>query len=521
MNTFSLTINGQPVQAAPGETLLDAAKKLGIAIPILCHLDGVKPFTSCMVCAVEETRWGKLLPACSTPVQPGLVLETENDRVKAHRKNILALLMSEHVGDCEGPCQRVCPAHMDIPRMMREIETDQWDKAIATIKAHIPLPAVLGRICPAPCEKGCRRTQVDAPMAICLLKMVVADWDLARDTPYQPEKAPATGKRVAVVGSGPAGLSAAYYLLTQGHAVEILEAQEALGGELRLAVPDIRLPRAVLDAEIAQVLALGAEVKTGVRLDETVTLAELRKRADAVILATGAQGEILIQGVEHTDQGIKVDPETLATSLAGVFAAGGAIRHSRLAVRSVAQGRQAALSVHRLLMGTGFGPRSWKINSHVGRLLDEEIAAYQSSSPEAVVYEGGMTHEAAMTEAARCLHCECAKPESCGLRTLAEAYEAQETVFAGESRAMLRRIPGHGRLVYEPGKCIKCGLCVRITEAEKERLGLTFIGRGFNVTVGAPLNRPLSEALAQTAEHCAQACPTGALSVKKPEETRS
>jgi len=516
MTLINMTINGRPVQAAPGDTLLDAARRLHIDIPTLCHWDGLKPFTSCMVCVVQDEATGRLLPSCSTPAQEGLVLITESEKIREHRKTALELLLSEHVGDCEGPCQRICPAGMDIPKMMREIESDRWQDAIATIKTHIPLPAILGRICPAPCEKGCRRGQVDSALAICLLKMEVADWDLQQDKPYTPAMGKTTGQRVAVVGSGPAGLTAAYYLTAQGHEVTVFEKDDALGGGLRNEVPQVRLPRPVLEAEIGRITALGGHYQTGTPLDTATDFAAWQSDYDGVILALGPVKAEDLTALEHTNFGLKVNAETLETSIPGVFAAGASIRPSKLAVKSVGQGRQAAYALHQKLTDEGFGPRPWTLNSRAGKLTEEEVQRFQSDKGDTLsMTHEPVTREAVMAEAGRCLHCECAKPEACGLRQLAEEYGARCNAYPGEERAAIRRIREHGDVVYEPGKCIKCGICVRLTEAEREPLGLTFIGRGFDVKVGSPLNQSLKSGLTTAAKEAVRACPTGALTLRK------
>ncbi|MDZ7371301.1 MAG: 2Fe-2S iron-sulfur cluster-binding protein, partial [candidate division KSB1 bacterium] len=173
-----LTINGRMVSVPPGTSVFTAAEAAGFAIPALCRLEGFPPNTSCMVCMVEERTSGKLLPSCSAPAENGMVIETDNERVRDFRRSALELLLSEHVGDCTAPCQRSCPAQMNIPLMIRQIQNRDWRAAIATVKAEIALPAVLGRICPAPCENACTRRIKDGAVSICLLKRIVADLDL-------------------------------------------------------------------------------------------------------------------------------------------------------------------------------------------------------------------------------------------------------------------------------------------------------------------------------------------------------
>jgi len=144
MSSVRLTLNGREAHAREGQTILDAAGEMGVFIPTLCHLNGTEGFTSCMICVVHETETGKLLPACSAPVREGMRIETEDETVRDARRHALEFLLSEHVGDCQAPCQRACPAHMDIPLMIRQIREGRAAEALVTVMEHIALPAVLG-----------------------------------------------------------------------------------------------------------------------------------------------------------------------------------------------------------------------------------------------------------------------------------------------------------------------------------------------------------------------------------------
>jgi len=254
-----LKIDNRSVEVDEGATILDAAEKLGIEIPTMCFLKGCEPSTSCMVCMVRLADSDKMVPACGTIAQEGMNVVNDCDQVRQARITALELLLSDHAGDCMGPCQVACPAKMNIPLMIRQIAVGDVDKAIATIKEDIALPAVLGRICPAPCEKVCRRNQLDEALSICLLKRFAADVDLASSNPYEPQCAPANGKRIAIAGAGPAGLSAAYYLARRGYACTIFDDHEKPGGALRYGIEPDLLEAGVLDSEIARIMRLGVQ----------------------------------------------------------------------------------------------------------------------------------------------------------------------------------------------------------------------------------------------------------------------
>ena len=159
-------------------TVLEIARAEGFDIPTMCHLDGHEHFPSCMVCVVKENSGGRLIPSCTTLAQDGMEIITNDQEVHEARKTGLELLLSDHVGDCEAPCQTNCPAYMDIPLMNRFLAEGKPQEALQVVKRDIALPAVLGRICPAPCERACHRRSVDSPVSICKLKRYAADHDL-------------------------------------------------------------------------------------------------------------------------------------------------------------------------------------------------------------------------------------------------------------------------------------------------------------------------------------------------------
>ena len=286
--SVNLTINGIAVTGNDGETILKIAERNGIHIPTLCHDDSVKLYGACGMCVVEVQGSGKLLRACSTIAADGMVVNTESDRVIRARKIALELLMSDHVGDCRGPCTLECPAGTDCQGYVKQIALGNDREAVRIIKDKVPLPASIGRVCPHPCETACRRNYIEKPISIAYLKAFAADNDLKSDSPFRPEMDSKTGKSVAIIGGGPAGLSAADYLTVKGHDITVFDAMPKMGGMLRYGIPEYRLPKKVLDAEIAQIAELGVNMRNNVKIGKDILFEDIRNQYDAVLVAIGA-----------------------------------------------------------------------------------------------------------------------------------------------------------------------------------------------------------------------------------------
>ncbi len=186
-----------------------------------------------------------------------------------------------------GPCKASCPANISICGFISAISQGQYAEGIKLIKREMPFPAVCGRVCPHPCEEACNRGKVDEPIAIEYLKRFLADVDLSSDTQYLPEIKDQKHDKVAIIGAGPAGLTAAYYLAIEGYRVTVFERLPVAGGMMAVGIPEYRLPRNILQAEIDVIKKLGVEIKLNVEIGKDITFEDLRKDYKAVFISVG------------------------------------------------------------------------------------------------------------------------------------------------------------------------------------------------------------------------------------------
>ncbi|WPD21586.1 MAG: formate dehydrogenase subunit alpha [Candidatus Electrothrix scaldis] len=303
--SIPLIINDRQCTVTAGQTILAAAKEVGVDIPHLCHLPGKRDADQpCLLCLVEVN--GKRKRACATQVTEGMVIETETPALVEHRKERLAHLAANHYGDCKAPCSITCPGSINVQGYIGLIAQRKFGAALRLIREKNPLPGIVCRVCPAFCEHPCRRALLDEPIAINNLKRFA--FDFAAQHPLPTEiTAPATGHKAAIIGGGPAGLSAAWFLRKQGHNVTIFEAGPALGGATRTAIPVFKLPKENLAREIETILSLGIEVKTGQAWGRDFSLADLQQQGfEGIFIATGLAGrkKLTLPGSELAQDGL-------------------------------------------------------------------------------------------------------------------------------------------------------------------------------------------------------------------------
>ncbi|MCP5518264.1 MAG: (2Fe-2S)-binding protein [Verrucomicrobiales bacterium] len=520
---ITVTIDARSVQVEPGQTLLTAARQLGLEIPTLCHHEKCTPSTSCQVCLVKLTGNGtsRLVPSCATIAEDGMVVESQTAEVFDARRTALELLFSDHVGDCLSPCHRICPLQLNIPRMLREVEAGRIEEATKTVREAIPLAGITGWLCSAPCEQGCRRGTHDQPAAIREVERFLAEREAADEKAVPSRRHPASGRAVAVIGTGPAGLATAHALLHAGHRVTLVDRHPEAGGSLRGEVGEGRLPSRVLRAELDRLERLGARFKLAVELGQDLTIDGLLRGFAAVVLALGEGGKAQASalGLLLQPTGVKTNAETGLTNLARVFATGSIVKPLRQVVRALADGKNVGHAVNRFLAGQVIQRIPKPFSSLMGKLAPDEVRQFMiGPNPAPRVTPGtgpqpGFSRDEARTESSRCLHCDCRSAGDCDLQRYAEIYGVDPGRFRGERRPFEQYLE-HGEIIFEPGKCILCGICVQLAEQAREPLGLSFVGRGFDVRIGVPFSREIDEGLQRVGRECVEACPTGALVFK-------
>jgi len=344
---IQVTVNGRKTEVYDDLTILQALLQEDIHIPHLCYdIRLERSNGNCGLCVVElgEGSEQREVKSCHTPIKEGMVIGTNSPKLENYRKIRLEQILSDHNADCVAPCVMTCPANIDIQAYLRHAGNGNFEAAIQVIKESNPFPIVCGRVCPHPCEAQCRRNLIDSPVAINNVKRYVADWDISREHSWIPKKKPATGKKIAVVGAGPSGLTAAYYSAINGHDVTVFERHAYAGGMMRYGIPEYRLPKATMEQEIDLIRNLGVKIMTKKTLGTHIHLEDLHTDFDAVYLAIGSwratplqiEGENLEGvwlGIQYLEQETKQADIKLGDQVVVIGGGNTAIDCARTAIR--------------------------------------------------------------------------------------------------------------------------------------------------------------------------------------------
>jgi len=397
---FAVEIDGRTYQGRAGQTILDVCRDNGIEVPTLCYEPKLPGFGACRMCVVEVE--GEEAPpiSCSREAAPDMVVRTQTPRLRQIRKTNLELIFSDHNAYCLPPCQNKCPSHIDIPGFLKANTEGDFVESARIFKRTIPFPSVLGRVCPAPCEEHCRRDEVEEAIAIRDTHRYAGDEVLRAQAagvkpPLPFERQPASGKRVAVIGSGPAGMSAAYYLALDGHAVTVFERDPEPGGMLRYGIPQYRLPKVeILEAEYEAVWDLGVKLVSNAELGVDLTIDDLQNEGfDAVLVAIGCYDTNKL-GIPGEDADGVIDGlEYLRIATLGlpypdhkgkrVVVIGGGFTSMDCSRTSVRQGCSEVTLVYRRDM------KDMPAANEVHEMLEEGARAIFQASPTRVVTDAG------------------------------------------------------------------------------------------------------------------------------------
>src|SRR3954452_18724029 len=395
-----IEVDGRVIEGFEGQTILEVCRDNGIEIPTLCYEPKLPGFGACRMCVVEVEDEANPPISCSRSAEPGMVVQTQTEELRRLRRTNLELIFSDHNAYCLPPCQNKCPSHIDIPGFLKANAEANWRESARIFKRTIPFPSVLGRVWPAACEEDCRRDEVDEAIAIRDTHRYAGDQVLRAmlddgiDPPVPFEMQPRSGRRAAIIGSGPGGMAAAYYLVNAGHELTVFERDPAPGGMLRYGIPQYRLPKVeVLEAEYESVTRLGGKMVCNAELGKDYGLDDLQNQGfDAVLVAIGCYDTNKL-GVPGEDAAEVLDGlEYLRTATLGlpypghagkrVVVIGGGFTSMDCSRTSIRQGAAEVTLVYRRDM------KDMPAANEVHEAIEEGVTAIFQAGPTRVITDG-------------------------------------------------------------------------------------------------------------------------------------
>lgn len=449
-----IKLNNKEIEVTGKEPLIEIALKEGYDIPFLCYNKRAKHKPSCMICAVKNCSTGQFIPSCTTFPTDGMEIETESEEIRQVRALSLELLLSDHRADCEAPCKIACPGGLDIAMMNRLYDAGKESEALELLRDTLVIPATLCYICNAPCEKICRKNDIDKTVAIREIKK-----DLVSKTNLENILKPKNnGKKVAVIGFNPAGFSTAYHLCKLGYETTLFEQTDQI---ILSYTEDSNVPPEIINLELEVLKKMGVQF---VISNENFILEDF----DGIISTISEN----------------LNPEWIVLNT-----------KSKQPARLVLEGKKLAEQVHVKL-------------SNLKNVKTENIKPFNSSYSRFTKTEKELIGEQHKIDnrKSNCLYCDCQRKNDCKLRIYATEYGIKNIRYLKESSFnALQKQHIKEDTWFEEAKCIRCGLCVYNSDN-----GFTFKDRGYmmKVILSEKNNSNINEELTRL-------CPTGALYIKK------
>lgn len=509
-NMVKLTIDNKNIEVREGTRLIDAARDNGISIPSLCYKKELPHFTSCMLCIVKDKHTGKAIPSCSATVEDGMNIDASGPEVIALRRDALSLLLTEHRAECEAPCKVVCPVGLNIPLMNRYIRNGEFSMASQLIYFEMGMPESLCTVCPKYCENACRRKMIDAPVAITSIK----HFTTASSGPVPATRQVEKPAKIAIIGAGASGLTAAFNLAKYGHSCIVFEKSDRVGGTILTELSDRGCKAGLLDNEVNFLIASGIDIRLNTAIDVIGLEKDLIPEYDAVINASGAN--INSDKVQAIDSTIQFDGDTRKIGDKYLFNVGSAVKQDKQVIRRIGNAKRSTEVINNFLQSGKLIKVKKRFNSTIGKIEEDEKKEWLKECPEDTQrYSDPRSKDECIAEALNCMHCDCRAIDNCQLREMAESLNVGNPKMKLVNHPIEKKINLTNKLIFENSKCIKCGLCVRVSQDETNNPSLCFTGRGFVSKVAEPLTADFDSILPGGADRVINVCPTGALTKKE------